>query len=71
MAVKQPADMREDVESWDVHIERKWPTWQIDGKPWPESIPPVTVRIGVNFLSEASALEFERQVRELLTPEES
>lgn len=68
MTFKQPKDMREDVENWSVHVHRKWPNFLMSGKPYPQCIPPVTVQIGVDFLSEASALEFERQVRDLLTP---
>ena len=68
MTYMQPKDMREDIESWDVHVVRKWPNFTISGRPYAECIPPVTVMIGVDFLSETSALEFERQVRDLLTP---
>jgi len=60
-------DMREDVESWDVQVERRWPCFRIDGQPEGSIPPDVKVYISVRFLNEASALEFETQVRGLLT----
>jgi hypothetical protein len=62
-------DMRSDVESWDVRVERAWPFFHLDQKPYEDAVPPVRVYIGVNFNSEASALEFETAVRALLVPE--
>ena len=64
MTIIAPPDMRDDVESWDVRIERKWPFGipRFDGEP----VPPVRVYVGVNFTSEASALDFETKVRQLI-----
>jgi hypothetical protein len=62
------ADMREDIESWDVNVVRQWPYFRVSGKPYTEITPPVVVNIGVQFLTELAALEFEQKVRELLQP---
>lgn len=60
--------MREDIESWDIHTERAWPYFRLSGKPEKTVPADVQVRVSVKFLNEASALEFETQVRALLTP---
>jgi hypothetical protein len=60
-------DMRPDITDWDVTVVRKWPYGMISGWPYTEVVPPVEVRISANFMTDASALEFERQVRKLLS----
>ena len=62
------ADMREDVESWDVNVVRRWPYFRLSGRPEDSIIPPVEVQISVRFITEDSAMNFEANVRELLQP---
>jgi hypothetical protein len=59
-------DMREDVESWDVNVVRAWPYFTTAGKPYEQIVPHVQVNIGVRFVTDEAAREFEARVRGLL-----